>query len=97
VSASMSCKGLNQQIPMRIQTTKIGVDYWAVPALNFADENGYVALTDMLDKESIEYMVNIADHAAVPMYQSIIVVTQLVRYMKSLTNTVKEQQQKMQP
>ena len=96
VSASMTCKGVNQHIPMRIQTSKIGIDYWAVPALNFADENGYVPLTDMLDKESIEYMVNIADHAAVPMYKSLITVNQLIRYMRTLMGTVKEQQQKLQ-
>jgi len=96
VSASMTCKGVNQQIPMRIETAKIGIDYWAVPALNFADENGYVSLTDMLDKESIEYMVNIADHAAVPMYKSLITVNQLIRYMRTLSGTVKEQQQKLQ-
>ena len=41
------------QIPMKLQTIKFGVDYCAMPALNFADENGYVPLTDMLDKEII--------------------------------------------
>ena len=66
VSGSMVCKGLNQQIPMRLATTKIGVDWWACPALNFADENGYVPLTEMLDKESLEYGINIIDHAAHP-------------------------------
>jgi len=35
----------------------------AAPALNFADENGYVSLYDMLDKESVEYGINIIDHA----------------------------------
>ena len=93
VSGSMICKGLNQYIPMRIQTAKIGIDYWAVPALNFADENGYVALTDMLDKESIEYMVNIADHAAVPMYKSLITVNQLIQYIRTFMGNVKAQQQ----
>ena len=96
VSASMTCKGVNQYIPMRLQTAKIGIDYWAVPALNFADENGYVALTDMLDKESIEYMVNIADHAAVPMYKSLITVNQLIRYIRTLMGDLKQKQQEQE-
>lgn len=96
VSASITCKGVNQYIPMRLQTAKIGIDYWAVPAVNFADENGFVPITDMLDKESIEYMVNIADHAAVPMFKSLVTVNQLIRYIRILSGTVKEQQQKMQ-
>lgn len=72
---------------------KFGIDYWAVPALNFADENGYVALTDMLDKESIEYMINIIDHAAGPMQQSAITVRQLYQFVQTLLSAIKEKQQ----
>ena len=93
VSASMSCQQLNLNIPMRIETAKVGIDYWAVPALNFKDENGYVPLTDMLDKESIEYALNIADHAAVPMYNSVIIVNQLIRYFRTLIGDIKAKQQ----
>ena len=94
VSGSMTCKGLeNLQIPMKLQTIKFGVDYWAVPALNFADENGYVALTDMLDKESIEYMINIADHAVEPVQQSLVTVRQLIQYLLTLTGTIQAKQQ----
>jgi hypothetical protein len=71
---------------MKLQTTKIGVDWWAAPALNFADEKGYVSITDMLDKESVEYGVNIIDHAAEPMQQSIIVVRQLVQALQKMQN-----------
>ena len=85
ISGSMTCKGLdNMQIPMRLQTHKIGVDWWAAPALNFADENGYVSLYDMLDKESLEYGINIIDHAAEPMQQSVIVVRQLMQALQKL-------------
>ena len=86
VSGSMVCKGLNQQIPMRLATTKIGVDWWACPALNFADENGYVPLTEMLDKESLEYGLNIIDHAAAPMQQSIVTVRQLMQALQKMQN-----------
>ena len=87
ISGSMTCKGLdNMQIPMRLQTHKIGVDWWAAPALNFADENGYVPLTEMLDKESLEYGINIIDHAAEPMQQSVVVVRQLMQALQKLQN-----------
>ena len=86
ISGSMTCKGVNQTIPMRLATTKIGVDWWAAPALNFADENGYVPLTEMLDKESLEYGINIIDHAAEPMQQSVVVVRQLLQALQKLQN-----------
>ena len=84
ISATMTDKSLNQQIPMKLATTKVGVDWWTVPALNFADEKGYVPLTELLDKESIEYGINIIDHAAEPMQQSIIVVRQLAQALQKL-------------
>jgi hypothetical protein len=92
VSGSMTCAHINQYIPMKLQTVKLGIDYWAMPALNFADENGYVPFTDMLDKESIEYMINIADHAIEPMQQSTIVMRQLLQYLRTIMGAVKEQE-----
>jgi len=84
ITFSMTCKGVNQEIPVRITTAKLGVDWWVMPALNFADENGYTPLVDLLDKESIEYGINIIDHAAEPMQQSIIVVRQLAQALQKL-------------
>ena len=86
ISGTMTCKGLDQTIPMKLQTTKIGVDWWASPALNFADENGYVSLYDMLDKESVEYGLNIIDHAAGPMKQSVVTVRQLMQALQKMQN-----------
>jgi hypothetical protein len=51
-----------------------------------ADENGYVPLTEMLDKESLEYGINIIDHAAEPMQQSVVVVRQLMQALQKLQN-----------
>jgi hypothetical protein len=84
ISGSMTCKGVNQNIPMKLQTTKIGVDWWASPALKFSDEDSYVTLNDMLDRESVEYGLNIIDHAAEPMQQSIITVRQLIQALQNL-------------
>jgi hypothetical protein len=83
VSATMTCKGVNQVIPMKLQTEKFGVDYWAMPAFNFADEKGYVPMTELLDKESVEYGINIIDHAAEPMAGAIITVRQLLQFVQN--------------
>ncbi len=80
----MTCKGVNQNIPMRLVTTKIGVDWWAVPGLNFADEKGYVPMTELIDKESVEYALNIIDHASEPMQFSIIMARQLIQALQKL-------------
>ena len=61
--------------------------------LNFADENGYTPLVDLLDKESLEYGLNIVDHAAEPMQQSIITVRQLLQYVQTLMGSLKVNQQ----
>ena len=83
VSAKMTCKGVNQVIPMKLQTEKFGVDYWAMPAFNFADEKGYVPITELLDKESVEYGINIVDHAAEPMAGAIVTVRQLMQFVQT--------------
>lgn len=84
ITAQMTCKGVSQQIPMRLTTQKFGVDYWTMPAFNFADENGYTPLIDLLDAESVAYGINIIDHAAEPMAQSIVVVRQLLMFLNQL-------------
>ena len=83
LSARMTCKGVNQVIPMKMQTEKFGVDYWAMPAFNFADEQGYVPFTQLLDKESVEYAINIVDHAAEPMAGAIVTVRQLMQFVQT--------------
>ena len=83
MSAKMTCKGVNQVIPMRLQTEKFGVDYMAMPSLNFVDEQGYVPLTQLLDKESVEYAINIVDHAAEPMAGAIVTVRQLMQFVQT--------------
>ena len=83
MSAKMTCKGVNQVIPMKLQTEKFGVDYWAMPAFNFADEKGYVPFTELLDKESVEYAINIVDHAAEPMAGAIVTVRQLLQFVQT--------------
>jgi len=96
VSAKITCKGVNQEIPMRLVTTKLGVDWWTMPAFNFADEQGYVSFVDLLDPESVQYGINIIDHAAEPMQQSAIVVRQLLQYIQGLVSGFQQQGQPQQ-
>ena len=84
VSCTMSDKKLGREIPMRLVTTQIGVDWWAVPGLNFSDENGFVPMTELLDKESMEYALNIVDHAVDPAKDAIIVARQLINGLQKL-------------
>ena len=92
IKASMTCKGVNQEIPMRLVTTKLGVDWWTMPAFNFADENGYVSFVDLLDSQSVAYGINIIDHAAEPMQKSLIVVRQLLQYLQGLVSGFQQPQ-----
>jgi len=96
VSAKLTCKGVNQEIPMRLQTEKFGVDYWAMPAFNFADENGYVPFTQLLDKESVEYAINIVDHAAEPMAGAIVTVRQLMQFVQTFLMQIRVSQAQAQ-
>ena len=92
VKGEITCKGVNQEIPMRLMTTKFGVDWWTMPSFNFADENGYVSFVDLLDAQSVAYGINIIDHAAGPMQQSIIVVRQLLQYLQGLVSGFQQPQ-----
>ena len=88
LTCSVNDKLLGQTIPMRFMATKVGVDWWAMPAMSFADENGFVPITDLLDKESMEYAVNIIDHAAMPMQQDILIARQLTIFVMKLMGMV---------
>ncbi|MBR6827150.1 MAG: hypothetical protein IKM76_03210, partial [Prevotella sp.] len=73
-----------------------GVDYWAMPAFNFADEQGYVSIIDLLDKESIEYGINIIDHAAEPMAGAIVTVRQLLQFVQTFIMQMRVEQAQAQ-
>ena len=77
-------KNPGKEIPMKLATTQIGIDYWAVPALKFADETDYVPLTEVLDQKSVEYGLNIVDHAVDPAKDAIIVARQLMQAVQKL-------------
>ena len=55
---TVSCKALSQELPFKMVTKKFGVNYIPAPAVKFADEEDYVPLTDLTDKETLEYTIN---------------------------------------
>lgn len=87
----MTCKGINQTIPMRLVTTQVGIDYWALYGFKFDGSDEYVSLKDLLDQESVEYFINIVDHSADHMEQGILVVRQFFQYMQSFANGFKQE------
>lgn len=84
VSGSLECKGVNQQIPMTLQTTAFGADYVSMPAFKFADEDAYVPFSELVDMEGMTYAINIIDHTMAPARQSIITVRQLLTILPTL-------------
>jgi hypothetical protein len=84
LSASLECKGVNQKIPVTIKTAPFGVDYLLMPALKFADEQDYVLLTDLLEKESLIYTLNIIDHGTPNATQGIVAISQVLAVMRTL-------------
>ena len=84
VTASLTAKDVDQTIPVTFETVQFGVDFWTMPALQFNKDEGYVPLVEVLDQKSIEYGINIIDHAAEPMQDAIVVVRQLMQYFQKL-------------
>ena len=84
VITSLTAKDVDQTIPVTFETVQFGVDFWTMPALQFNKDEGYVPLVEVLDPKSIEYGINIIDHAAEPMQDAIVVVRQLMQYFQKL-------------
>ena len=77
---------------MQFETVQFGVDFWTMPALQFNKDEGYVPLVEVLDQKSIEYGINIIDHAADPMQETIVVIRQLLQYFQSLAGLYDDEQ-----
>lgn len=85
IELSGACKSLQQELPMKLITTQVGVDFWAMPAVKFADESTYRPLTELLDIKSLSYLLNIADHAVEPLSAT---VTSFGSIISSLANLI---------
>ena len=89
VKAELYCKATDQTLPMRLTTTPVGIDYWAVYEIQFS-ENDYVNLLAMLDRKTFAYVLNIIDHSTDHLQQSAIVVRQLLEFAILLNKKLAE-------
>ncbi len=92
VTVSLTATQLKKEIPVQFETVQFGVDFWTMPALQFNKDEGYVPLVEVLDQKSIEYGINIIDHAADPMQEAIVVIRQLLQYFQSLAGLYDDEQ-----
>ena len=86
VKAEIYCKHTDQTLPMRLATTPVGIDYWAIYEFEFGKDD-YVNLLAMLDRKTFAYVLNIMDHSADHMQNSVITVRQLVEFVILLSKT----------
>ena len=84
MTLSIESLGTNQKLDAKLVAYEFGVDYMTMPAVKFEDSNEYIPLFDMIDRETIEYAVNILDHSLSPMSDAIVVARQLVQYFNSI-------------
>ena len=91
ITASVSCKKINQQLPVKLVTARIGADHLAMPALKFADEDYYAPITELLDMNTMGYAINIVDHCLDPAQETVITIRQFMQLMKTLLNTEKQE------
>jgi len=89
VKVELYCKATDQTLPMRLTTTPVGIDYWAVYEIQFS-ENDYVNLLAMLDRKTFAYVLNIIDHSTDHLQQSAIVVRQLLEFAILLNKKLAE-------
>lgn len=92
MTMSLESKDTDQKIDVKLAAVKFGVDYWTMPAFKFSDADDYVSLLEILDQESMEYGLNILDHAVEPMAGSIVIVRQLLQYLRTLSGMFDEYQ-----
>lgn len=59
ITASLEVKGQEKPIPMKLITVPFGTGFVTVPAVKFADEEEYTPMTQLLDAQSLIYIINI--------------------------------------
>lgn len=66
VLMNVKVKKLNAELPAKLIATKIGLDYFAMPAVSF-DGKEYTPVTELLDLKSAGYLINTVDHCVQPL------------------------------
>jgi hypothetical protein len=92
ITATITCKNIKQQLPVKLVTARIGVDHLAMPALKFTDEDYYAPLTELIDINTMGYAINIVDHCLDPAQETVICIRQFMQFMKTLLNNNEKQE-----
>lgn len=66
IKLGLKAKKLNAELPAKLVTTKVGVDYTPLPAVSF-DGKEFTPITELIDVKSTGYIINIADHCVQPL------------------------------
>jgi hypothetical protein len=96
VELKCSFKGIEKELPMQVIVCQVGVDYWAVPAVKFADEERYTPIVELLDIKSMNYLINIASHCVQPLTTSVAVLGSTVTTLANLYLGMVQAQQEQQ-
>ena len=59
------------KLPMKLVASQVGVDYWAMPAVKFEDQNDYTPIVELFDIKTMNYLFNIADHGVQPLMTTV--------------------------
>ena len=66
INLGLKAKKLNAELPVKLVTTKVGVDYTPLPAVSF-DGKEFTPITELIDVKSTGYLINIVDHCVEPL------------------------------
>jgi hypothetical protein len=58
-------------LPVEIQTELVGVDYVALPAIKFPDEQDYTPVSSLIETETLKYAMNIVSHSFTPVSDAV--------------------------
>lgn len=89
VNGKFTCKGAGIiDAPIKFQTEQFGVDLVNMPAIDLDGNGTYTPLTQLYDKQTIVYGVNIARNASEPMIDGIKITRQLLKFVQGVIGSL---------
>ncbi|MBR6278374.1 MAG: hypothetical protein IKR41_06415 [Bacteroidales bacterium] len=67
ITMSLTMKGLNMPVPVRMQTAEFGAGQTIMPAVQLDGTENYTPIKQLLDLETMEYLTYIADDYTTPL------------------------------
>ncbi len=89
VNGKFTCKGAGIiDAPIKFQPEQFGVDLVNMPAIDLDGNGTYTPLTQLYDKQTIIYGVNISRHATEPMIDGIKITRQLLKFVQGVIGSM---------